>query len=205
MSNLTKNVKIDLQMEDPKKILKIFSLITILLAIDLFSKYIYWMLLGMEERNIPILSGYLDFFVTPHEGHTISFFMNDLYNHISTLITIFFITTLFIYPLFFKMKRIILFCLVIISAGGLANLVDKFYNYNATNIMCSIEQSSGLHSVCFNIADFYSLIGISVGFIVNFYYVLNYFILNSHLIYIILIPFSFYTFNWFFYWLISSF
>lgn len=205
MSRVLKNHKIDLKLEDPKQILKIFGLISILLAIDLFSKYIYWFLLGMEDRNIPILTGYVDLFVTPHEGHTISIFMSDLNNHISTLTVILFLTLLIMYPLLFKIKKIILFCLVIISAGGLANLLDKFYNYNATNIMCSIQQSSGLHSVCFNIADFYSLIGISIGFIVNFYYVLSYFILNTHLVYILLIPFSYFTFNLFFSWLISSF
>lgn len=205
MSTLTRNVKIDLQLEDPKKVLKIFSLVSILLLIDLFSKYIYWYILGMEERNIPILKGYVDFFVTPHVGHTISLFPTDYYNHITTLITILFITSLFIYPLFFKIKKIAVFCLIIIAAGGLANLIDKFYNYNATNIMCSIQQSSGLHSVCFNIADFYSLIGISIGFIVNFYYILSYFIINKYYKLILLFPISFYTFNWFFNWLISSF
>jgi signal peptidase II len=203
MKGLTRNVI--LQKEDSVVTLKIFILIFAFTFIDLFSKFIYLNLLGMEKNEFPLLEGYVNWFVTPHLGHTFTLFSKDIYNHLLTIFFLLFITLLFVYPLFFKIKKIAIFCLTMIVAGGLGNLIDKAYNYNATNIFCSIQQSSGYNNICFNIADFYVSIGVTLGLIFNFYYIISHYTDKKHIILLWLLPISLGIFVFCFRWLVFAF
>lgn len=203
MKELTRTVT--LIKEDKYSIIKILSIISILTAIDLLSKYFFWSILGFEDLSVPFISGYFDWFVTPHKGHSFEPFLSDYKNHWFSIIATFFLISLFAYALFFKIKKIALFCIVLIVAGGFSNMFDKIYNYNATNIVCSIQQSSGYHSVCFNIADIYALIGFTLGFIVNAYYFIAHFFDKPYLRFLALFPILVSTPIFAFDWLISSF
>lgn len=203
MKGLTRNVI--LQKEDSVVTLKIFILIFAFTFIDLFSKFIYLNLLGMEKNEFPLLEGYVNWFVTPHLGHTFTLFSKDFNNHLLTISFLLFIICLFMYPLFFKIKKIAIFCLVLIVAGGLGNLIDKAQNYNATNILCSVDQVSGLNNICFNIADFYVSFGISLGLILNFYYLLINFTANKIIMTFLLTPLSIGIFIFSFKWLVFGF
>lgn len=187
MNELTRIVTLIKQ--DRLSNIKISFLIFILTTLDLLSKSILLKKLGFEDQQSTFIFGYFNWFVTPHAGHSFSLFESDVQNHWLTVFTILFITSLLSYPLLFKIKKIAIFCLVLIVSGAVSNVIDKVYNYNATNIMCSIQQSSGLHSVCFNIADFYILIGVSIGLIANAYYLSQHIFKSISLKILFLIPF----------------
>ena len=203
MKELTRTVT--LIKEDKYSIIKILSIISVLTSIDLLSKYFFWNTLGFEYVSIPFISGYFDWFVTPHLGNSFEPFSSDYKNHWFSIIAMSFIISLFAYSLFFKIKKIAIFCVILIVSGGLANIIDKIYNYNATNIVCSIQQSSGYHSVCFNIADIFVLVGFTVGFIFNAYYFLTHFFYKPYLRFLALSPILVSTPIFAFDWLISSF
>ena len=97
------------------------------------------------------------------------------------------------------------FCLILIVSGGLANLIDKIYNINATNIMCSVQQSSGIYSVCFNLADFFVIFGVIFGLVYNFYFFIRIVTKNNALRLISISPVFVLLHLWMFDWLISSF
>jgi lipoprotein signal peptidase len=203
MKELTRTVT--LVMEDSTTIIKIFSIIFVLTAIDLLSKYLFLQSLGFQDISVPFIVGYFDWFVTPHAGHSFEPFMSDYKNHLFSIIATFFLIFLFAYGLFFKIKKVAVFCIILIVSGGFSNMFDKMYNYNATNIICSIQQSSGYQSACFNLADIYVLIGITVGFIVNAYYFSTHFIDKTHMRFFVLLPFLIGTPLVSFNWLIHSF
>ncbi len=203
MEGLTRTVT--LQKEDSIVTLKIFFLIFAFTFIDLFSKFIYLNTLGMETHEFPLVEGYINWFVTPHLGHTFNLFSEDFYNHLLTIFFILFIILLFAYPLFFKIKKIAIFCLTMIVAGGLGNLIDKVHNFNATNILCSVNQLSGLNNICFNIADFYVSLGIFIGLVFNFYYLLTHYTKNNIILSAFLIPISIGIFLFSFRWLVFAF
>lgn len=185
--------------------IKISIIIFLLATLDLLSKLIAFKILGFEGQESAFIMGYFDWFVTSHIGNSFELFKSDISNHWLTVFLISFLTVILYYPLLFKIKKIAVYCLIFIISGSIANVIDKIYNQDATNIMCTIQQSSGYHSVCFNIADLYILIGFTVGFIANLYYFSTH-IAESRLSRIAMItPFILVTPLFSFNWLIEGF
>lgn len=172
--------------------------------LDLFSKYYAIKLLGYE-KGVSFIPNLFDWVVTKHIGSSFTISHQEVVNHYFSILVVALLTLFIFFLISQNFPRIAKGCLVLIAAGGVANMVDKIYNSEATNIICSIEQASHMYSICFNAADLFVGIGLTVGFIYNFYYVFKLTIKNTFWRNLALFPFIASTPFLFFHWLIFSF
>ena len=188
-----------------KKFILSLLFVFLLAGIDLYSKYYFVELLGREKFTIPFIDGYFYWYVTEHIGHAFEPFKTDSENNLLSLMIISGLLVVTSFFLLLRFPPFARFCLILIVSGGLANLIDKIYNINATNIMCSVQQSSGIYSVCFNLADFFVIFGVIFGLVYNFYFFIRIVTKNNALRLISISPVFVLLHLWMFDWLISSF
>lgn len=179
--------------------------IFVLACTDLWSKYFLIWHFEFDKVILPFINGYFDFMLTEHMDETLQINANDLDNYVLTMFVIASIVLILSFMLTLNFDRYAKFFMMLVIAGGIGNFIDKYFSFNATNIMCSIQQSSGYHSICFNIADFFIIFGVMFALIYNVYFFLKITVKNTIYRFFALTPVLILMPYFMFGWLINSF
>ncbi len=181
------------------------TFIFILTFLDLISKYYLIWNFDFDTVIYQLLNGYFDIILTEHIDEKIIISSSDLDNYTMTMFVIASLIIVLSCTLTLNFDKFAKLCMALIISGGLGNFIDKLFSFNATNIMCSIQQSSNLHSVCFNIADFFIIFGVTFAFLYNIYFFLNIVIKKEKFRFALFFPFLIFIPYYMFAWLINSF